>query len=250
MSPRLSYTIGFIQGDGHLEHKRLQVEIQVGDEQILHEIGKELSPSYSIKYRNRDTNFKDRYKSCVLCICSVDLIRRLVELGVPIGKKSDTISLPSDIVEIDYLRGLIDADGALGFTSQGLPYITLVTKSESIKDFLLRFIHDHLGIVKLASRNKRDGVYNISLFREYAVEMANLLYYDGCLALQRKQLKANDIKAWHREGSIKRKQSWTIEEDEFIKNHTIEESSIALNRSINSVKTRLWRLCKDQVISA
>ena len=70
----------------------------------------------------------------------------------------------------------MDGDGSLGMTGQGLPFISLVTKSEYLKEGYLDFLESHLGIKKNVSRNKRDGVYNIMSNSKPALVISNYLY--------------------------------------------------------------------------
>jgi hypothetical protein len=248
----MSYILGFIQGDGHLQHKKLTIELNISDERILHLIGQELSSKYSITYRKRTTNFLKNHESCILTINSVELTKELNQLGIPYGRKSDIIAPPYNICSIDYIRGLIDADGAVGYTSQGFPFISLVTSSEEIKDFFLSFLESNLDIIKIVSRNKRDNIYNILIMRDNAVRLAKMLYYQGCISLDRKFNSAQEILNWINPfGKTKRIQYWTASEDQILLSNPInEEVSVILNRSVKSVKTRRWRLSKGQDISA
>jgi hypothetical protein len=45
-----------------------------------------------------------------------------IDLGPPVGRKSQIVRPPAlPFSEVDYLRGIIDADGSVGFTASGLP---------------------------------------------------------------------------------------------------------------------------------
>ena len=245
LSPSLSYIIGFIQGDGTLDRKRISIELKSSDEEILHKIGKELSLNYTILYRDRITNFGPN-SSCTLRICSTSLVKKLNNIGIPLGKKSLTIKPPNiEYFNTDYLRGLIDADGSVGMTAQNLPYISLTTASESIKDFVLQFLKDNLQIVKVINRNKRDGVYNITLLRENAQELIKLLYYSNCLSLQRKYQNAMEALRWIRPDGLKHitnVKTWTSEDDLIVLNNDNKAASKILDRSLSSIKNRRWRL--------
>jgi hypothetical protein len=247
LSSSMSYVIGFIQGDGHLQHKKLTIELQAADEDVLRKIGYELNSDFVISYRKRNTNFKNNYEACQLAVHSVSLTKRLNELGVPYGKKSNIIQPPGQsFSEADYLRGLYDADGSLGLTSEGIPYISLVTSSEYVKDFLLNFINQNLGLIKYSTKNKRDGVFNISLFRGHAQDLIKILYYQDCICLNRKLENARMALAWTRPTGTRyspNARRWTDSEDQIVlKSTDLRETSKQLGRSLSSVKTRKWRL--------
>ena len=72
-----------------------------------------------------------------------------------------------------------------------------------------------------------------------------MLYYDGCLALPRKLLKALEVQSWVRPATMTRienRRSWTDEEDQYVLTHTIEQAVAALGRSPRSISMRRWRL--------
>ncbi|MGW3505667.1 hypothetical protein ACWDMY_34110 [Streptomyces globisporus] len=54
-------------------------------------------------------------------------------LGLPYGRKSRKITPPRvEFSRRDYLRGVIDADGSVGHTGQGLPFVSLTTASAPV----------------------------------------------------------------------------------------------------------------------
>lgn len=94
---------------------------------------------------------------------------------------------------IDYFRGLIDGDGSLGLTSQGFPFLSLVTSSSHIAIEYLELIKQVTGKVKNSNRNTRDNIYNIVVYKEDAQLIVRHLYYTDCLALSRKLIKASEV---------------------------------------------------------
>jgi hypothetical protein len=140
--PEYAYMFGFLQADGHLKQGpgrkgRLSVEINARDIGLLRKFQK-LTPYYSsVTERTRSTNFAEVHTSATWSLCSLEARTRLNELGLPHGRKSKTISPP--LVEFshrDYLRGIIDADGSVGYTSKGLPFVSLTTASTAIGSYL------------------------------------------------------------------------------------------------------------------
>jgi len=174
----------------------------------------------------------------------------LVSLGMISGSKSSCIAPPSSLFSrADYFRGLLDADGSLGFTSKSFPFLSLVSASEAMAGAYLQYVEEVTGKMKSPSRNKRDGVFNVIVYKEDAQALASTLYPKGCVALPRKQAAADQIMAWRRPDGMRKidfeKRAWTPREDSYIKMHTIDESSLVLQRTRQSIKMRLWRL-RDQ----
>jgi hypothetical protein len=252
-NPSYAYLFGFIQTDGHLyNHTRnrgkLSIEVSKRDEDILWAF-KSLIPFNSfITERVRKTNFSSNYTSVIWRVYDKRFRDYLESWGLPSGSKSDLIKAPScKFSKIDYFRGLIDGDGSLGLTSKGFPFLSLVTSSSLITVEYIELINQITGKAKTSSRNARDGIYNIAVYKEDAQTLARKLYYDGCLALARKLIKANELLSWSRPADMKRvnnRKFWTPEEDQFITTNSVECSMKVLGRSRNSIELRLWRLSK------
>lgn len=89
-------------------------------------------------------------------------------------------------------------------------------------------------------------MYNIMVSNELAQNIIEILYYDGCLAIQRKKDLANAIMAWVRPSTFKKinfvRKRWDDEQDKFILSHSLEESMMKLKRTEKSIKMRLIRL--------
>lgn len=248
----LSHFIGFVQGDGHLRKYSIYIQISSRDKKLLEEyMGVFKDYDISLKDRTYDTNFKKDFHSSTLTIKSKELVEFFNANGTPYGKKSDIISPPSTdtVNRIDYIRGLIDADGSLGLTSEGFPFISIVLSSDEIKNYYIKFIKDYTGLEIRSKRNKRDNVYNIFITREHAQTIIKLLYYGGCFGLERKIEKAKEALSWVRPEGVVRssnRKMWLEEDDLIVLNNDIEEASKLLGRSIKSINTRKWRLLEIQ----
>jgi hypothetical protein len=174
----------------------------------------------------------------------------LIALGLPAGKKSSNITLPHVLFcKPDYFRGLVDADGSVGMTAGGLPFVSLTTNSDHICEGFRNYIHEVTGQRKSASRGSRDGIYNILVMREHTQLLIEQMYYPGSLALPCKQEKAQQILSWRRPDILPKApphKPWVEEEDAFILSHTIGEAIAILQRSKQSIKMRLYRLKPKQ----
>lgn len=250
--PHHSYFFGFVQGDGHLYRQkghpnkgRLSVELSVRDQDILFRF-KDMFPDSSIRYRERDTNFRDDYVCAIWTLCGQAFREEIELLGLPVGSKSLIIEPPkTEHCPIDYWRGIIDADGSLGLTSAGLPFVSLVTTSQMLADAYEAFLFSIIGKHKILNRNKRDRAFNIMIVREDAVKVAKVLYYDGCLALDRKKGKARDVVGWVRPAGMRINSSigaWTSEQDSVIMTVSVKEACRLLRRTKASVTARKTRL--------
>lgn len=252
--PEVSYLIGLIQADGHLEAQsrdrgKLRLEMQAQDRELLERLQKVIPFYSSISTRVRDTNFKEGSESCTLTAYDQEFRDLINQWGVPYGRKSEIVAPPTvPFSTLDYVRGMIDGNGSVAISSQNKPLISLTTPSNAVVDFYIGFLASATGKAKKqANRNKRDNIYNIVVFNEDAVLLANLLYYDGCLALERKQRAADQVKKWVRPDGmrISPKRDWDADEDTYILAHSIEESMTHLGRTKQSVQMRLWRLQKS-----
>ena len=170
-NPNYSYFIGFAQTDGYLSKRkdridlgRLSIEIKREDEPLLLKLNEVLGFPGKIHQRVRDTNFKKEYKSSSLDINKKEYILEINKY-VPFGRKSLSVEAHSVPYAVkDYIRGLIDADGSIGYTSKGIPFISFTTQSESLKNVYLEYLHNTFGIKKLVKRNTRDAIYITLLY--------------------------------------------------------------------------------------
>lgn len=197
--PNYAYLFGFIQTDGHLysqtrDRGRLSIEVSKRDESILQAFKNLIPFKSSITERIRTTNFSSQYTSVIWRVYDKRFRDYLDLWGLPSGKKSHLIKLPGcKFSQIDYFRGLIDGDGSLGLTSQGFPFLSLVTSSSHIAIEYLELIKQVTGKVKNSNRNTRDNIYNIVVYKEDAQLIVRHLYYTDCLALSRKLIKASEV---------------------------------------------------------
>ncbi|MFE0249362.1 LAGLIDADG family homing endonuclease [Streptomyces sp. NPDC059010] len=176
--PEYAYMFGFLQADGHLSQQsrqrgRLTVEISARDADLLRKF-QELTPYNSnITERTRSTNFSETHISALWSLWSLEARTKLNDLGLPYGRKSKTITPPRvEFSRRDYLRGVIDADGSVGFTKQGLPFISLTTASTAIGAYLCFYAREVTGTERNIKRNKRDDIFNICYWKEQAQKLA------------------------------------------------------------------------------
>lgn len=211
LDDNFSYIFGFLITDGNLQlstrnRGKVTIELHIKDEDIIDKLLLAIPNSFK-RYRTRNTNFKSDYRSVIFSNYHREFRQMLIDAGFPISNKTNLASSPKvPFNEISFWRGVIDGDGSIGFTSQNEPFISLVTKSEFLKDSYLDFLKKTFNIEKHLKRNTRDCVYNIVVKNEVAVELAKLLYLDqdNILCLNRKLQQAQLLQTWQR---IKKKRT-------------------------------------------
>ncbi|MFJ6937274.1 LAGLIDADG family homing endonuclease [Streptomyces sp. NPDC101132] len=255
--PRYAYMFGFIQADGHLAQGagrkgRLTVEINARDIHILREF-QALTPYYSsVTERVRATNFAATHHSATWAVSALEARTVINELGVPYGRKSLSVRPPHvEFSGRDYLRGLIDADGSVGWTAQGFPFLAFTSASTAVVTYLCRYAENVTGKGRTIARNKRDQIYNIVYFKEQAQQLAAHLYYPGCLGLEHKKANAAAIQGWVRPADMRiapPRRRWNVAEDHvLLRLNDPAAAGRALERTEQSCAMRLWRIRTGQL---
>ncbi|MCX5559696.1 hypothetical protein [Streptomyces sp. NBC_00038] len=256
--PNYAYMFGFLQADGHLSQQsrqrgRLTVEINARDIELLREFQRLTPYNSSITERVRSTNFAKNARSATWSLCSLEARTKINQLGLPYGRKSKTITPPrGEFSRRDYLRGVIDADGSVGYTGKGFPFVSLTTASTAIGAYLCRYAKGVTGAERIIKRNTRDDIYNVLYTMEVAQSLAAHLYYPGCLSLERKRTAADSLTTWVRPADMRAaytKRTWNEREDRILLElNSPKAAAEALGRTTQSCNLRLWRLRTGQVL--
>ncbi|WP_410786310.1 hypothetical protein [Kribbella sp. C-35] len=252
--PEVAYAIGLLQTDGthsgSLDGKgRISLELAVRDEDILAKVASLLPCYSSIGHRTRTTNFADNYETAILRFYDQPTRRSAAAAGIPVGRKAAVVVPPVGPLAVpDYLRGLLDGDGSVGFTRKDEPYVSMVTASPALAGFLCDTVRKVCGVVRTARPNKRDGVYNILVLNVAAARLAAWAWYSpDVLGLERKKEAAEQVALWRpaadkagRYGVVRK--PWTRADDLIVLTHGQSEAARILGRSVSSVSVRKWRL--------
>lgn len=250
--PRYAYMFGFLQADGHLARStgqkgRLTAEINARDIHILYEFQR-LTPYYSsVTERVRTTNFAAQHHSATWSLCALEARTIVNELGIPYGKKSRVIRPPRvAFSRRDYLRGCIDADGSLGWTAEGIPFLSFTSASTAVAAYLCHYTKKITGAERIAGRNTRDQVYVITYFKEQAQRLAEHLYYPDCLALDHKKANAAAIQTWVRPPGMKKaapRIEWSPDKDRILlAAPNLAQAAATLRLSQSACQVRRWKL--------
>lgn len=252
-----SYILGILQGDGSSTEQsrnrgRIALELHSRDIDVLIKIQSIIQREYNctINHRERVTNFTNEEVVTFSRIGIYDReFRSLIRKYLPVGKKSMNIAPPANEPWFDlwgYLRGIFDADGSIGVSSGDKPFWSLCTSSTAVRDIFTATIKSVLGVDKHVNRNARDGVYNICLFNEDAIEFTSKMYKDASIWLDRKHDKfISELLTWERKTPKRktRRKCWTELDDKILNcaEYSIEEKMKLLNRSAKSIKSRWYR---------
>ena len=217
-----SYLIGLFQTDGSMyqcgrNRGRFTISLSIKDEDIIYKIKNLIPYNSNINKRFKKTRFEKEngkiyeYNKEIIEFRVSNLYFRnfLLTCNIPYGKKSKIIEPPlhlTGLSKIDYIRGLFDGDGSLGFTADEFPFVGFITQSEKIKDYLLDFISEiTYKERKTVNRNKRDNLYNIMLSKEDAIKFCELVYYENCLSINRKYEISRNVISWIRPEEMKKR---------------------------------------------
>jgi len=251
--PEHAYLFGFVQCDGSLyrgpgQKGKLSVETGACDAGLLIRLAEIAPVNASVRYRTRDTNLKTGHRSAVLTIYDARFRAELERLVLPSGRKSEIIAPPSSPFAVrDYLRGVIDADGSLGFARSGDPFLSFCTKSTALATAVAEFGADLTGKPKRFGANTRDRAFNVMWWREQAQAVVDVLYRDASLALPRKLELAERVLDWRRAPGRRRvptRRNWTPAGDQVVRDFSVAEAMEILGRTQPSVAMRVRALRK------
>ncbi len=259
--PEIAYLFGLLQTDGShygSTNSKGKVSLELGARDIATlKVLQRVLPCYSsLTLRSRGTNFADNHESAVLAFFDQGVRRELEQLGLPPGRKSLTIGPPESVYSRrDYLRGLLDGDGSVGWTASGSPFVSFVTASERLSGYVEEEIREVTGAVRRTRRNSRDGVFNVMVRNGPAVTLAKFCWGgDAWPSLARKKASAGEIASWqpkpgteHRFGT--RRRAWSPDEDDVVISCRVADAAEILDRSHKSVGMRRWRLQQDRLTS-
>ena len=256
-----SYILGLAQTDGHLNERprgrgTFSITLNEKDANIIEAISEHIDCNYTVSYFEQKSNFGvsseyGEYKTKMVSIrvCNKDFRKFINECGMPYGKKCKIIKPPLHLEYFsskDYIRGILDGDGSLGFDKKGHPFLNLTIASVFVKDFYNQYISEITGRPLLRmKRRQKGGTYDMSVHKEDAVEIVKEIYYDGCMSINRKKEKAELIKLWVRPENMRKRfyqKAWTEEEDNYIMTHSVKESMKFLGRTKSSVDMRKARV--------
>lgn len=246
----MSYFMGLFAADGnfyeHANKGRIAFEMKASCRPLFESIREKLTVTSTVCERTRNTNFCRGFEAVGLRICGREFRDFMKEAGFVPGKKAYTVNYPTwDVDPSCFFRGYFDGDGSYGFTKPGVPFVSVLTKSDAMRAKLEEVLTELLDYPARMATVKRDKIYSFVCFSSRAQRLVGWLYGNAMSwGLPEKKQIVEDILKWKRpEGrEYHGKVVWTKLQDEFILTHTVEESMRELGRTKSSVETRLYRL--------
>lgn len=252
-----SYLFGLFGTDGNIRRNKdnkhiYDITLELIDKDILEKISDSI-PNCSLSERNRDTNFKKDYHSYILRCHNKEVIQWCELNGMPLFDKTNVIAPPTgEYSESDFWRGVIDGDGSIGVkTVEQQPFISLVTKSEKLKEGFCDYVYKLTSFRPNIHRNKRDNVYNITIHGEKAQIISNTLYNNSIIYLERKYNKYLENQKWKKKNmkDVVRKR-WTDEEVQDLLQLTNEDFHEKYpNRTLVAIKAKKRKLKKEVMLN-
>lgn len=187
LTPEALYWIGMLYTDGHIEQKK-----EASIELTLHEQDETHLEKFK-QFLKSNRKISNGGKHCKrLRVNSQKLRDRLVELGFT-HNKSKTI-VPHNLLKNskDFWRGCIDGDGGLyrhkSSNNKTIPHVFFCGNAETVLEFAI-FCTKYIKIAdKIPTRAPGINHYRISYYGEDAKNIANYLYKDSSVYLERKYL--------------------------------------------------------------
>lgn len=227
-SSDMAYCLGFIAADGHVWEKRpyITIGIHKKDIKILKLIRDFLSPTSKVRISG---------SKCQICVYSQKIYNKLNKLGINYTK---TFSLKLPKIPKKYLshfiRGFFDGDGSIWKTKfkkggKDYYYANIVSASP----FILQDIYNFLQLGKISKiKNK---YYEIKFCQSDCIKLANVIYKDANIKLERKYKK---FLAIHQDYHF-----WSKTEDQVILDHIKERNTKQLipllpNRNHKTIQAR------------
>lgn len=163
ITPKLSYIIGAMLGDGHIgnrkNHGREVVFSDLDRESVSNYLKKSIKEVFGIEMRKDETKGLVAYNSA--------LASALISLGIPAGNKSKTIRVPSFLFFSDiettkgFIKGIFDTEG--NASKYGIS-ISSVSK-KFIED--LKWLFLKIGILgSIEKRVVKQGIINERIIKE------------------------------------------------------------------------------------
>lgn len=187
-----AYWLGFLYADGYVsKNPQNHVELSLKGSDYLHleKFKTFLKHSSPIKLGKAKCQGKE-YSRCRFCVTNQYFKKRLVELGCT-PQKSLTLKFPN--IEIfkcknlvyDFIRGYVDGDGCLTYTSSGRLNIEIIGTKEFLEGVVL-YLPQFKNPLNKDKRHLESNTFFMTCTANKADEVANILYKNATVYLNRK----------------------------------------------------------------
>lgn len=187
----VAYFYGLMASDGYVCENSNAFGIDMTDKDVIDFIGKITGKDVK-EYCGRE-NEKKRYR-----IIFHDEIEKnnLISRGIT-PRKSHTIE--KVLFEKDeekylpfFIRGVIDGDGSIGYTSYGQIYFSIFSASKKFIYWLKEVLENKLFMVDLNIYQSKDNVFELTTALKRNIEILKLLCYYEPFGMERKYNKLKD----------------------------------------------------------
>ena len=181
LTPEALYWIGMLYTDGHIEqNKEASIELTLHNDDIA-----QLEKFKSFLKSNRDVK-KGNGDCSRMRVNSKKIRDRLVDLGFTHNKSVSII--PHDLLKYskDFWRGCIDGDGGIYWRKDNTGHLMLCGTLETIFEFIFFCSNIIQTDKKYPTKAPGNNFYRISYYGEDAKKIADYLYKDSVVHLDRK----------------------------------------------------------------
>ena len=189
-NPISNYWVGFIMGDGCIHYPKrggspsVSITLSMVDLQHLYKFRDFLCSDNKV-------SISKNKKYCAFRIHNKDICESLYKFGV-VPQKSKTAKIINLNNNIDFWRGVIDADGCISVGTKNTRAVLLLVGSFELLSQFREFLILN-GITTHAKVGKHKSIYQIGMSGKNAVESIELLYKDAVTYLDRKKEYADFI---------------------------------------------------------
>lgn len=183
-SPFNAYFIGLMLTDGYVADERA-FGIDLTDEDAIFFIFQ----STGQKYNTYQGTIKDKHR---IVFSEKDNVEQLARYGI-LQRKSYILKgfdlLPEEYPYIPYLiRGIIDGDGYIGYTSYGKLHFSIASVSQPFLEWIVTLLKNHLYMYQLENiyYYPETGVCSISTALRRNIQILKTIVYDQPYGMARK----------------------------------------------------------------
>lgn len=187
-----AYWLGFLYADGSVRANTNTVELDLKGDDIEHlqKFNSFIKNQMPVKLGTTQCNNK-KFIRCRCAITNGHFHSRLIELGC-IPNKSLILKFPNRDIFTDknlirhFIRGYVDGDGCLTYTSTGRLVIEIIGTKEFLEEIIIEYPNIFNKSFHKDKRRLNSNTYYISCSANKADMFASILYNDSKIYLQRK----------------------------------------------------------------
>lgn len=190
------YFIGIIYTDGHTNvdgnNNSIELSLHKDDKELLEKLSVLLSSNYKI-YDRSDNCSKLRF-------CSEKMINVFKDLGFTSNK---TLSLkPDERLKHSrhFWRGCVDGDGSLFFggSKYKYPNLSIVGTIDTVQGFIDFIKDNNIESKRVVVKSSGKNLYQVCYSSRIALQIADLLYKDSKIYLERKYKKYLEFEEFYK----------------------------------------------------